>query len=219
MARPAQPRPPEVGDTEFGKGGQPAPFFIGTLLTALNETPCSATRRRCVARQMIFSTLILLIFPVLMVFAAASDLLTMRISNKLVLMLIVGFFIVALVAQLPPDVIIMNLGCAAVVLVAAFAFFAFGWIGGGDAKFAAATVLWIGLGPLLPYIVYSGLLGGALTLLLLAVRNLPLPAPMQRIAWIDRLHDKKQGVPYGLALAAGGLLVYPQTMIFKSFLA
>jgi len=168
---------------------------------------------------MIFSAVVLLIFPVLMVFGASSDLLTMRISNLLVLMLVVGFFILALITQMPVDEILTNLGCAAVVLVVAFAFFAFGWIGGGDAKLAAATTLWLGLGLLLPYIVYSGLLGGALTLMLLAFRNLPLPAALQQVKWIDRLHDKKEGVPYGIALAAAALLVYPQTTIFQHFLA
>ena len=168
---------------------------------------------------MIFSTVVLLIFPVLMVFGASSDLLTMRISNLLVLMLVAGFFIVALITQMPVDQILTSLGCAAAVLIVAFAFFAFGWIGGGDAKLAAATTLWLGLGLILPYIVYSGLLGGALTLILLAFRNLPLPAALQRVKWIDRLHDKKQGVPYGIALAAAALLVYPQTSIFQHFLA
>ena len=168
---------------------------------------------------MIFSTIVLLIFPVLMVFAASSDLFTMRISNLLVLMLVVGFFIVALIVQMPVETILTNLGCAAVVLVVTFAFFAFGWIGGGDAKLAAATTLWLGLGLLLPYIVYYGLMGGALTLLLLAFRNMPLPASLQQVKWLDRLHDKKQGVPYGIALAAAAMLVYPQTLVFQHFLA
>jgi prepilin peptidase CpaA len=168
---------------------------------------------------MMFSTAVLLIFPVLMVFAASSDLLTMRISNLLVLMLVAGFFIVALITQMPVDQILTNLGCAAVVLIVAFAFFAFGWIGGGDAKLAAATTLWIGLSLLLPYIVYSGLLGGALTLIILGYRNLPLPAALQRTRWLYRLHNKKEGVPYGIALAIAALLVYPQTTIFRHFLA
>jgi len=168
---------------------------------------------------MMFSTAVLLIFPVLMVFAASSDLLTMRISNLLILMLVAGFFIVALITQMPVDQILTNLGCAAVVLIVAFAFFAFGWIGGGDAKLAAATTLWLSLGLILPYIVYSGLLGGALTLIILAFRNLPLPAALRRIKWLDRLHDKKEGVPYGIALAIAALLVYPQTTIFQYFLA
>lgn len=161
----------------------------------------------------------LLVFPLLMAFAASSDLLTMRISNALVLALVIGFVALALFVGLPLDVIGMHFACAAVVLAAGFTFFALGWIGGGDAKFAAATTLWLGFGMMLPYIVYASLLGGALTLLLLAARRWPLPEAMRRIPWIDRLHNEKTGVPYGIALAAAGLLVYSQSVIFRSFVA
>lgn len=168
---------------------------------------------------MILPILALLIFPLLMLFAAFSDLFTMRISNVLVLVLVVAYFALALITQMPVDTILAHLGCAAIVLVVAFAFFAFGWIGGGDAKLAAGTTLWLGFGLMLPYIVYAGLLGGALTLVILALRRWPLPGALQRVEWIDRLHDRKQGVPYGIALAAAGLLVYPNTAIFQHFMA
>jgi len=167
----------------------------------------------------LISLVALVIFPLLMAFAAFSDLFTMRISNKLVLALIVGFFALALFVGLPLADIGMHLACAAVVLVVAFAFFAFGWIGGGDAKLIAATTLWLGLGIMLPYLIYASLLGGALTLLLLAARRYPLPERLRAIKWIDRLHDSKTGVPYGIALAIAGLLVYSDTAIFQSFLA
>jgi prepilin peptidase CpaA len=165
------------------------------------------------------SLLALLIFPFLMVLAAISDLLTMRISNKLVLVLVAGFFVLALMVGMPVDVMVTHLTCAAGVLAVAFAFFAFGWIGGGDAKLAAATTLWLGLAWLLPYIVYAGLLGGTLTMAILGLRRWPLPAALQNVKWLDRLHDSKQGVPYGIALAAAGLLVYPRTAIFMHFVA
>jgi prepilin peptidase CpaA len=54
-----------------------------------------------------------------------------------------------------------------------------------------------------------------LTLLLLAVRRWPLPLQLKQVLWIDRLHDSKTGVPYGIALAAAGLLVYPSSLIFQ----
>lgn len=168
---------------------------------------------------MILPVLALLIFPLLMLFAAFSDLFTMRISNVLVLVLVGAFIVLALVTQMPVDTILAHLGCAALVLVVAFTFFAFGWIGGGDAKLVSATALWLGFGIMLPYVVYAGLLGGALTLLILALRRWPLPGPLQRVKWIDRLHDNKQGVPYGIALAAAGLLVYPNTAVFQYFVA
>jgi prepilin peptidase CpaA len=164
---------------------------------------------------MTISTVALLLFPMLMAFAASSDLLTMRISNILVLLLVVAFFVVAMIVQLPFDRVAVHVGLAVAVLVVGFTFFAFGWIGGGDAKLAAATALWVGLGELFPFLIYAALLGGALTLAVLALRRWPLPPRLATVAWIERLHDAKGGVPYGIALAAAGILVYSRTLVFQ----
>jgi prepilin peptidase CpaA len=168
---------------------------------------------------MTVSSVTLAFFPLLMAFAASSDLLTMRISNVLVLVLAIAFFFVVFMVGMPPMDIVAHTGIAAAVLVAGFAFFAFGWIGGGDSKLAAATVLWIGPSGILPYLVYAALLGGALTLAVLTLRRWPLPLFAARIGWIDRLHDAKAGVPYGVALAAAGILVYSRTEIFAQLVA
>ena len=64
---------------------------------------------------------------------------------------------------------------------------------------------------LLSYGVITALIGGALTLGLLILRGMPLPVALIGQGWIVRLHDAKEGVPYGIALAAAGLLVYPNT--------
>lgn len=160
------------------------------------------------------ATVALFFFPILMAYAASSDLLTMRIANWLVLLLGVGYFALAWWAQLSWSEIGMSVAAAAIVFAIAFAFFAFGWIGGGDAKLISATTLWVGFGLLVPYLIYAALLGGALTLLILALRRYPLPAALQRQRWIDRLHDPKVGVPYGITLAIAALLVYPETAIF-----
>jgi len=160
-------------------------------------------------------TLALLFFPVVMALAASSDLLTMRISNKLVLALVGGFFVLALIARTPLSDLGMNLLCALAVLVVAFTFYALHWVGGGDAKLAAATALWLGFGFTLPYLVYAALLGGALTLIILALRRIPLSPLVARFAFIERLHDAKSGIPYGIALAAAGMLVYVETPLFQ----
>ena len=165
-----------------------------------------------------FSNIAVLVFPLLMAVAASSDLLTMRISNRLVLLVVAAFFVAALLVQLPLEQMVLHVGCAAAVLVVAFCFFAFGWIGGGDAKLAAATTLWLGFGQTLPYLVSAALLGGMLTMLLLSVRRLPLPGSLARIAWIDRLHNAKSGVPYGIALATAGLLTYSDTALFQQLI-
>ena len=160
---------------------------------------------------MVADAIRLLLFPALMAFAASSDLITMTISNRVSLALIASFFALAWMWGMPLAEIGAHTGAAAAVLVVAFIFFARGWIGGGDAKLAAATALWFGFDHLMPYLFYASLLGGALTLLLLCFRTLPLPQYLAAQHWVQRLHDKKSGVPYGIALAAAALLVYPDT--------
>jgi prepilin peptidase CpaA len=153
----------------------------------------------------------LLLFPALMAFAASSDLLTMTISNRLSIALTAGFFLLALITGMHLHAIGMHLAAAAIVLVIAFIFFSQGWIGGGDAKLVAATALWFGFDHLLDYLIYASLFGGALTLAILQFRKLPLPGVLTRQAWIMRLHDSAGGIPYGIALAAAALMVYPKT--------
>ena len=58
---------------------------------------------------------------------------------------------------------------------------------------------------------------GALSLLLLQFCKLPLPKAMARQEWIQRLHDQAGGVPYGIALAAAALAVYPETGWMSAF--
>lgn len=160
---------------------------------------------------MIADAISLLLFPALMAFAASSDLFTMTISNRLSILLAVGFLLISLMTGVSLADFGMHLAAAALVLVIGFVFFWRGWIGGGDAKLAAGTALWFGFDHLLDYVVYAALLGGVLTVLLLQFRRLPLPNSLARQPWISRLHDAGGGVPYGIALAAAALLIYPHT--------
>jgi prepilin peptidase CpaA len=153
----------------------------------------------------------MLIFPALMAFAASSDLFTMTISNRVTVALVLGFLAMALMTGLPPQAMLEHGGAALLVLVVSFLLFARGWIGGGDAKLAAATALWFGWSHLFDYVLYASLLGGVLTLGLLQFRKFALPAPLAAMNWVERLHRPEGGVPYGIALAAAALLIYPYT--------
>ena len=153
----------------------------------------------------------LTLFPALMAFAAASDLFTMTISNRISLALAAGFLVLAPLSGMGVYDILSHVGAGAAVLTAAFICFTLGWIGGGDAKVAAGAALWFGFGHLLNYLVYASLFGGALTLLLLQFRQWPLPYTLAGQAWLLRLHAKESGIPYGIALAIGALTIYPDT--------
>ena len=160
---------------------------------------------------MILDIVRLLFFPALMAFAAASDLFTMTISNRVSLALAAGFLVLAFASGMGVSDLIMHLAAGATVLAAAFVCFAFGWVGGGDAKVAAAAALWFGFGHLMNYLVYASLFGGVLTLLLLQFRQWPLPYALAGQTWLLKLHAKESGIPYGIALAVGALVVYPET--------
>jgi prepilin peptidase CpaA len=102
------------------------------------------------------------------------------------------------------------------ILTITFAMFALGWLGGGDAKLAAATAAWLGWTAILDYGVAAALFGGVLTLILLGARMAPLPAVFGRIDWLKRLHNANAGVPYGIALAAAGLMQFPNSSIWAA---
>lgn len=161
-----------------------------------------------------FDTVLLVIFPALMAFAAFSDLFTMTISNWVSIVLVVAFVVVAALLGMPFSTILQHLACGAAVLVVSFILFAFGWIGGGDAKLAATTAVWMGFEHLAEYGMGSAIIGGLLTLALLQFRRLPMPAWARARDWVMRLHDKESGVPYGIALAIAGLILYPETRIY-----
>ncbi|HML06788.1 MAG TPA: prepilin peptidase [Xanthobacteraceae bacterium] len=158
----------------------------------------------------------LTVFPAMMAFAALSDLFTMTIANRVSLILVGGFGVLAVMAGMSVADMAAHAGAAIAVLIVAFACFACGWIGGGDAKLAAAAVLWLGFAHLADYLLYASLLGGALTVLLMQFRAVPLPAVLAGREWVERLHRRDGGIPYGIALAAAALLIYPQTEWLKA---
>ena len=146
-------------------------------------------------------TIRLLLFPAMMAFAASSDLLTMTISNRVSLLLVAGFLVMAGATGMSLPDMLSHFGAAAAVLAVTFTFFARGWIGGGDAKLAAATALWLGFDHLFAYLIYA----------LIRFRLLPLPRMLAHQDWAVRLHRMDSGIPYGIALAAAALLIYPET--------
>lgn len=164
---------------------------------------------------MVIDAMRLMLFPAMMAYAASSDLFTMTISNRVSLLLVGGFSVLALATGMTVTDIGTHVGAGFLVLVVSFFCFARGWIGGGDAKLAAATALWLGFDYLFDYLIFASLLGGALTLALLQFRSLPLPAFLAAQDWVERLHHRDTGVPYGIALAVAALLIYPNTAWMK----
>lgn len=148
-------------------------------------------------------------FPFLMAYAAATDLLTMKISNRVTGFVVLGFVFYVIAGGMPWNEVAWHVAAGTATLVVAFAMFARGWVGGGDAKLAAGTALWIGMDHLAEYVIVASIVGGILTTAIVYARTFPLPTFTLRFPFAVHLHDAKTGIPYGIALATAALFVIP----------
>ena len=113
---------------------------------------------------------ILVFFPALMALSASMDLLTYTIPNRICVGLALGYLALAAPLGVLAADMLLNFSCACVILAIAFVMFNLGWVGGGDAKLAAATALWLGWSSILDCGVSAAIYGGILTLIILKFR-------------------------------------------------
>lgn len=156
--------------------------------------------------------LFLLLFLGIMAAAAIFDLVSYTIPNFLSILLIVIFAALAVWQGLSWRILATHGGTGLSMLAVGYAMFAAGLMGGGDAKLFAATSLWMGWQGMFNYLIMFSLCGGLLALALLLFRRLPLPEGLGRHGWVMALHNPAQGVPYGIALAAGASLALPDLL-------
>lgn len=149
-------------------------------------------------------------FCAAMLAVAVQDFQRLRISNRLVLALALGWPAFALLSAEPGRTMLLDLGAGAGVLLMGFLAFARGLIGAGDVKLAAATALWFGPAWTLPYLLYTAIGGGLLAALVLALRQGRLPEMVPSRRWSRRLRAAQTPIPYGIALAGGALFVFAQ---------
>ncbi len=159
------------------------------------------------------------VFPFMMIFSSFSDLFSMNISNKVSLILIAAFVGFAFTIGMDFQTILWHFTTFALVLSIGFVLFALNIIGGGDAKLAASTALWLGWAHTGPYIVLASFIGGILTLLILKFRSGLIPEKLNKLEWVLRLHDSNNGAPYGIALGLAALFIYPLTPWMEQVIA
>ncbi|MBB6413625.1 MULTISPECIES: A24 family peptidase [Mesorhizobium] len=156
--------------------------------------------------------LIFVVFPFCMLFAAISDMLSMTIANRVPVLLVVVFALVAPLTGMEWAAYGGHIATGALVLAVTFGLFAMGGMGGGDAKLLAASAMWMGLNiHLVEYLVVSTIIGGLLTLAILLYRKSLLAAVTGQNPFLRHFAEESNGVPYGIALGLGGLLTYPDS--------
>ena len=155
---------------------------------------------------------LLFAFPALVLVAAVKDAATYTIPNWISLALIAAFVPTAAVAW-QAEVSLTVIGLCLVVgvfaLLAGMAMFAFGWIGGGDAKLFAACALWLGWQGLAPFLFWTTISGGVMAaMLLVGRRHFAQLVGDNAPVWLTRLFSRTADVPYGVAIAFGALMAF-----------
>jgi prepilin peptidase CpaA len=148
-----------------------------------------------------FTEILLGILALLLVVAAVIDVRTFTISNRLNLGVALMAPLYWWSAHLPlwPDIGIQVAIAAGVFALLAVAFYA-GMMGGGDVKLAAALALWFSPQSTLRFLVFMSIAGGVLTLVVVGIHRL-------------KKKPGKPEVPYGVAIAVGGLLILIQRFL------
>ena len=148
-----------------------------------------------------FTEILLLALAALLVIAAVIDVRTFTISNRLnatVALLAPLYWLSIALSPWPGVAIQLALGLGVFILLAA-AFYA-GMMGGGDVKLAAALALWFSPASTVKFLVLMSLAGGVLTLAVVALHR-------------ARRREGRPEIPYGVAIAFGGLAILTQRFL------
>ncbi len=157
--------------------------------------------------------LALAVFGGAMVIGAVSDLHRYEIPNQVSIAVAVAFVPAAWAGGLGLLDILAGIGIGVGCMVIGIGLFAINIFGGGDVKLLAAGAIWAGWEGLASYLFLVAVAGGILSLALIVFRRLRLPARLDGIAWINAIHTPGNSVPYGVAIAAGSLVLLPRLPI------
>ena len=161
---------------------------------------------------MFYEFCVLFVFPLCLIYAAISDAMSFTISNRVSLVLLIGFVALVPFSGLSMQEVGMHLLVGFMVLVIGFILFAGGYLGGGDVKIISTASLWLGVELVGPFLIYIGLFGGVLALSCLHIRQTPLPQALHGQTWLLNWQCGEPAIPYGIAIGLAGLTVYPQSV-------
>lgn len=161
-------------------------------------------------------TLSISTLPILLIIAAAGDVVSLRIPNWLTIATALLFFPMAFLTGMPLMEFGTHILAGVILFGVGFIFFQFGLFGGGDAKLMAAAGLWFGTSQTLPFLLATALAGGALAFVVGLWSMLLLSWEIQGNGqglgdFGKKIREMKPNVPYGLAFAIGGILAFRET--------
>lgn len=158
----------------------------------------------------------LAVLPTLLIVAATSDVMTYRIPNWLTLLTALLFFPMAMATAMPAAALTWHILAGVLLFVIGFGLFAFNLVGGGDVKLLGALGLWLGLGSLGNFfqaLAYAGLVQALLMsawAYIIFSMEIRSDADSQIGLW-SKLRTIKPNIPFGFAIALGGIVAFRDT--------
>lgn len=161
----------------------------------------------------------LYVFPLCMLAAAISDIRKFIIPNTVSIALVLAFFVSFFLSGLGFDVLLNHVLSGFIMLAIGIAMFGFRICGAGDSKLLAAAALWLGWPMFGTALIYITIFGGALSVLIILTRGISrwfprlsmIFPPLAKLAATEKLI-----APYGVAIAAGAVYVFPQSALFQA---
>jgi len=148
-----------------------------------------------------FTDLLLILLAAILVVAAAIDVRTFTISNRLNLTVaLLAPLYWASIALSPWPEIAAHVAAGAIVFVLLAGAFYAGMMGGGDVKLAAALALWFPPLATVKFLVIMSIAGGVLTLVIMVFHRL-------------KKREGRPEIPYGVAISFGGLAILAQRFL------
>lgn len=142
--------------------------------------------------------------------AAWNDMRAFRIPNMISGLVVLGFVLAYTGAYLVPGAtvplfqpLLSHVLAAGVMFALTLVLFAVGSIGAGDAKFASALALWVGVTALPLYIFYMSLVGGLMGIFTLLLKRWKPFRTVREGTWVASAQAGMNRIPYGLAIAIG----------------
>ncbi|AHA27597.1 Flp pilus assembly protein, protease CpaA [Candidatus Liberibacter americanus str. Sao Paulo] len=158
------------------------------------------------------SSVVFIVFPFCLSIAALNDLFSATIPNRVSLVMISSFLFIAPLIGLNFFSISCHILVALTVFVICFVFFIVNIMGGGDAKFLTSASLWFGWdNSLFEFMLFVSFVGGVLAFFIMLMR---LASRIFHIS-IPQSFLIKDKIPYGIAIAIGGFMTYPDSYLFK----
>ena len=145
--------------------------------------------------------------------AALSDLRDLRVPNTIPLAIALLYPIFLMIPGVEADGF-GGLITGVIALGIGFVLFSLRFCGGGDAKLFAALALWAGPSLILPFVMWTALAGGALSIAMWFQQKTERAATLSALRYAQVEEGfTRQPMPYAVALAAGAL--YLALALFK----